>query len=131
MKNIFIFLLAFLPIAMLAQKLDCCETVTDTQIYLHGKWKKKDGVPNEIYSFEFANEVGQAKIYKIKDDGSREIKKGSEAAISIIKTETGFKLRYDWKHFIIQQEIINLDSMGVTIGLGTRTPIKLYRISEL
>ena len=118
----------FLPLTFLGQESQCCENVREVKKFLHGHWKKEGGDPGRLYEFNFSGETAKAVIYDVTGDGSRQKIRGSEAAISVSNENNDLFLVYDWKHSIIEQQVIYLDTARLTLSLGAKRIVKLYKV---
>mgnify|MGYP000684037076 CR=1 FL=1 len=72
MKKFLILLLIFLPLTIIGQELECCESEKEVETYLNGDWKKKDSEPNRQYRYEFNNEYRE-KIEKAMKLAGKEL----------------------------------------------------------
>ena len=127
------FLLAIFLIGLqkiYSQELTCCTSIPEVKDHLNGEWKKRGGDPNKIYSFNFREDQGEAKIFLFMTDGTKKMVMGSESAVSVVQKTDGFNLIYDWKHSLIEQHIVFLNKENLTLALDSQKTVQLYKVNS-
>lgn len=128
-KTLFL-LLPFLPLTLLSQELECCETEKEVEIYISGNWKKKGSDLKKVYQYKFDDEKGEFRIFTINDDETLEVIKNSESLIKILKTPKGYRLEHDWGKLTTYSGIKYLDSIKLIVTRRDGKESVLYRVLE-
>lgn len=128
-KTLFLFLI-FLPMSLLAQQLECCESEKDVETYLNGKWIVKDSDLKRQYSYRFNDGVGKFQIYEVKEKEDLEDIKKNQPTLKIFKTKAGFEIEHDFGVLKTYSKIKSLDSIKLVIIRRDGSEKEYSKISE-
>lgn len=126
MNKMSFLLLMFFPFLLLAQQLECCESVEDVEAYLNGSWERKDNHTNRQYHFEFFNGKGIFLICEMNENGKTEEIKDNYPTLKILTTNDGYEIEHDFGVLKTYSRIKYLDSITLIVTRRNDEIEKVY-----
>jgi len=129
MLRTLIFMLAFLPTAVLSQQLQCCETKSEVESTINGLWQR-EGNPKEQQRYEFKDGVGTFSKLTYDDNEVLLKTEGVGQNLEIFKTSDGFRIDFsDGNRFVTSRiKVLNQTTFIVVRRDGKES--KLLRVEK-
>lgn len=115
MKKILILIITFLPLTLLGQHLQCCESEKEVAFYLSGKWKIKNSNSKTIYHYWFEKGQGNLTEMEPTDNEGEYIIIDDHSFVDIITYDQGFKLKFTYLNGNWTSELKYLNSNSMIL----------------
>lgn len=128
MKKLFILFIAFSPLCLIGQQLQCCTSVNEVENQLNGSWKMQGSKTGELYHYQFLPRSGALQLYSIEVDKMLVSAEGASAEVEVIQEGNSFEIECDWGDLISYSQIKFLDNKKLILGRDGRKDLAFLRI---